>query len=136
MMAPFVYEEARANAPLHAQLVRYDLTAPQADTSSIRATGRVLRIFRNQGGLLHLGWKISFFIPTNGGEEAPMLDGTIRLNPGYLYQSRFWEGFFEFWNGEFHLVHSQIAPIRRPTWRPVCSPDVKGFLFEGNCREK
>jgi hypothetical protein len=136
MMAPFVYEEARANAPLHAQLVRYDPTAPQADTSSIHATGRVLRIFRNQGRPLYLGRKISFFIPTSGGEGAPMLDGTIRLKPAYLYQSRFWEGFFEFWDGEFHLVRSQIAPIRRPTWRSVCSPDAKRFLVEGNCREK
>ena len=62
-----------------------------------------------------------------------MLSGTIHLNSDYLYRSRFWEGFFEFWNGEFYLVHSQIAPIRRPTRRPVCGPDAKGFLFLGNC---
>ncbi|HZQ39582.1 MAG TPA: hypothetical protein VFA87_02275 [Rhizomicrobium sp.] len=132
MMAPFIYEEARANAPLHAQLFRYPLAEVPAGATSIRATGRVLRIFRNQTGSLHLGQKISFSIPIINRSGPPAPDGTIRHDPHRLAQARFWEVFLEYWEGEFGLVRSQLAPIRYPSWRPVCGPDIKGFLCEGN----
>ncbi len=133
MMAPFVYEEARANAPLHAQLCCYRLAPPAADATSIRVTGRVVRIFRNGGKSLHLGQKIGFHISVIGPSgSAPPLNGTIRHDRDRIGRARFFEVFLNYWDGEFHLIHSQIAPIRFPTWRPVCGPETKGFLCEGH----
>jgi hypothetical protein len=133
MMAPFVYEEARANAPLHAQLCRCRLTPLAADATSVRVTGRVLRIFRNRGGSLYLGQKINFYIPVTGPADlAPQLDGTIRHHRDRIGRARFLEAFLDYWDGEFHLVHSQVAPIRCPTWRPICGPDTNGFLCKGH----
>jgi len=39
--------------------------------------------------------------------------------------------FLESWNGEIHLVRSQVIAIRHPTLHPVCGPDAKGFICEG-----
>jgi hypothetical protein len=129
MMAPSVYEEARANAPLHIQLRRSRMAPPPTDATSVRVTGRVLRIFRNRGGPLHFGQKIRFFIPIiNSARSAPpVLDGTIRHAWDRIGPARYLETFLEFWDDEFHLVRSQVAPIRCPTWRPVCGPETKGF---------
>jgi len=49
MMAPFVYEKARANAALHIQLRRCRIAPQPADATSVCVTGWVLRIFRNRG---------------------------------------------------------------------------------------
>ena len=136
MMAPFVYEQARANAPLHVQLYRYDMTRVPDNATCLRATCRVLRIFRNQGGSLHFGQKIGFTIPIINRGGSPVLDGTIRLDWFHLFQARFWEAFLEYWDGGFHLVHSQIAPIQRPGWHPICGPETKGFLCPGNFQSK
>ena len=133
MMAPFVYEEARADAPLHAQLCHCRPARLPADATCIRATGRVLRIFRNRGASLHLGQKISFCIPVIGpAGSAPALDGTIRHDRYRIGRARFLEAFLDYWDSEFHLIHSQVAPIRYPTKRPVCRPETKGFLCEGH----
>lgn len=136
MMAPFVYEQARANAPFHVQLCRCYRVGLPDDTASLRVTCRVLRIFRNGGGSLHFGQRVSFTIPLINRAGRPLLDGVIRLDPDYLFQARFWEAFLDGWDGEFHLVRSQIAPIRWPTWEPVCGPEIEGFLCRGNFRSK
>jgi hypothetical protein len=138
MMAPFVYEEARANAPLHIQLHCRRRAPPPTDATSVRMTGRVLRIFRNRGGPLHFGQKISFLVPIKNSTSSapPVLDGTIRHAWDRIGSARYLEAFVELWEGKFHLVRSQVAPIRRPTWRPICGPETKGFLCEGNLWER
>jgi len=138
MMAPFVYEKARANAALHIQLRRCRIAPQPADATSVCVTGWVLRIFRNRGGPLHFGQKISFFVPiiNSVGSAPPTLDGTIRHAWDRIGPARYLEAFLEFWDDEFHLVRSQVAPIRRPTWRPVCGPETKGFLCKGNLWER
>lgn len=133
MMAPLIYEQARAEAPFHVQIWCGRLEPPSKSGRTIRVTGRIVRIFRNTDRSLHWGQRVSFMIPIiNAGSDAPTLDGTIRHAWETVGPARYLEAFLESWEGEIHLVRSQLAPIRHPTRRPVCAPDVKGFLFEGN----
>jgi len=138
MMAPFVYEQARADAPFHVQLWRGRIEPQPANATSIIVTGRIVRLFRNKGRALHWGQKVSFAIPivNPAGSGTPALDGTIRHAWESVGPARCLEAFLESWNGEIYLVRSQVAAIRRPTWRPVCKPGAKGFLFEGNVRRR
>jgi hypothetical protein len=47
-------------------------------------------------------------------------------------RARWLEVFLESWNGEIHLMRSQVIAIRHLTVRPVCGPDAKGFICPGN----
>ena len=132
MMAPEVYERARADAPMHVQIWRPSVESSPRDASYVRINGRVVRIFRNQGGVLQWGQKISFPVSIVDRNAIPMPSGEIRHAWERIGPARFLEAFLEAWEGEIHLVHSQVAPIRHPTWRPVCGPDEKGFLCRGN----
>jgi hypothetical protein len=81
MMAPFVYEQARANAPFHVQIWRGRVESPpNKEGSSIRVIGRIVRIFRNSDPSQHWGQRVSFSVPIIGraGSANPTLDGTIR----------------------------------------------------------
>jgi hypothetical protein len=131
MMAPEIYQQARARAPMHLQLCR---TGSPARARAGWIDGRVVRIFRDQEHQLRWGQRISLSVPVierNSGEPiAP--SGTIYLDGDYLGAARWFEAFVQFWDGQYQLVHSQICPIRRPTRAPVCGPDQKGFLCEGN----
>ncbi|MCL2453245.1 MAG: hypothetical protein FWD08_06320, partial [Alphaproteobacteria bacterium] len=133
-----VYEQARADAPFHVQLWRGRIEPQPANATSIIVTGRIVRLFRNKGRALHWGQKVSFTIPIVNpeGSDTPVLDGTIRHAWESIGPARCLEAFLESWNGEINLVRSQVAAIRRPTWRPVCKPGAKGFLFEGNVRRR
>jgi hypothetical protein len=134
MMAPHVYEQARANASIHVQIWRSCIDSSPRNTDSLRINGRVIRIFRNRGRVLHWGQKVSFTIPIINPIEAstPMLSGDIHHAWERIGPARYLEAFLESWKGEIHLVRSQVAPIRRPTLHPVCGPTVKGFVCQGN----
>ena len=130
-MAPEVYQQARANAPMHVQLWH---TSRRTLGRSGRIEGRVVRVFRDQDHRLHWGKRVSFSVPMSDrhSSEPPTPSGTIYLDPEWLCRTRWLEAFLEYWDGEFQLVHSQVCPIRRPTRVPVCGVDVKGFVCEGN----
>lgn len=134
MMSPEVYEEARANAPMHVQLLRIDGTHRSGHTSSARISGRIVRIFRDQDRALHLGQRLSFDVPViDRSRSGPLTpSGTIYHDGERLGRARWLEAFLESWHGEIQLVHSQVLAIRHPTLRPVCGPEVKGFLCPGN----
>ena len=51
---------------------------------------------------------------------------------GSMGRARWLEVFLESWNGEIHLMRSQVIAIRHLTVRPVCGPDAKGFICPGN----
>ena len=129
MMAPEVYERSRADAPIHVQIRRSDFGRARPG----RVEGRVLRIFRDSQYRLHWGQRIAFSVPViehTGG--APMPSGDIHLDWDRLNAARWVEAFLEAWDGNIHLVRSQIAPIRGPTLKPVCGPGFKGFTYPGN----
>jgi hypothetical protein len=133
MMAPEVYERARADAPLHIQVWRARTQSSPPSVDVVRINGRVVRIFRNHGGVLRWGQKITFTVPIIGPNRGPpMPSGNIRHAWERIGPSRYLEAFLEAWDGELHLVRSQVAPIRRPSLRPVCGPSVKGFVCPGN----
>ena len=60
-----------------------------------------------------------------------MPSGTIHFDWERMGRARWFEAFLERWQGEILLVRSQIVAIRGPTRRPVCGPEVKGFVCEG-----
>ncbi|MGH7584119.1 MAG: hypothetical protein ACREL5_12920 [Gemmatimonadales bacterium] len=131
MMAPEVYQEARAGAPMHVQIWR---TGSPDATRAGRIDGRVVRIFRDHDRQLRWGQRIAFHVPVidRASRDAPTAGGTIYLDGDHLVRTRWFEAFLASWDGVIHLVHSQICPIRHPTRRPVCGADAKGFLCEGN----
>jgi len=132
MMAPFVYERARAEASMHVQIWRPHPASSFRAGPVGRIDGRVVRIFRDRGSALHWGQRVSFMVPTIDRKASPSPSGVIRHAWDRIGPARFLEAFLEAWEGQIRLVHSQVAPIRRPTVRPICSPDQAGFLFDGN----
>jgi hypothetical protein len=133
MMAPWVYQEVRAEAAIHIQLFREAGGPPVGAETSVRILGRIARIFRDDTAALRPGQKIAFTVPViNPFAKAGCSPGsTIYHNWERLSRTRWLEGFFE-WDGELHLVHSQLAPILEPTEEPVCRPEEEGFLCAGN----
>jgi hypothetical protein len=134
MMAPFVYEEARADAPIHVQIRLFGTADRPRDAGSVRVHGRVARIFRDRDHVLRWGQRVSFTISVINRERsgAPELSGTIHHDWERMGRARWLEAFLQPWNGELHLVRDQVLAIRHPTRRPVCGPDAKGFICEGN----
>jgi hypothetical protein len=135
MMAPEVYEEARAEAPLHVQIWRPRVQSSPPSINVVRINGRVVRIFRNHGGVLRWGQRVTFIVSVtspNAEPRRPMPSGEIHHAWERIGPSRYLEVFLEAWDGEIHLVRSQIAPIRRPSLHPICGPEVKGFVCPGN----
>jgi hypothetical protein len=133
MMPPWVYQHARAEASVHIQL-RCEAVGPLVGTASIvRIRGRIERIFRDHSATLCRGQRIAFTVPVSNpfAEVDRTPSGAIYHNWDRLCRARCLEGFFE-WDGELHLVHSQIAPILEPTAEPVCRPEEEGFLCAGN----
>jgi hypothetical protein len=133
MMAPWVYQQARAEAAIHIQLQRKAGGPPVGGQTSVRIFGRIERIFRDGSRALRLGQEIAFTVPViNSFAESEGSPGsTIYHSWERLGRTRWLEGFFE-WDGELHLVHSQVAPILGPTEEPVCRPEETGFLCDGN----
>jgi hypothetical protein len=134
MMAPQVYEEARANAPIHVQLWQFRGQARTPDEGSVLAVGWVVRVFRDDDRALFLGKRIRFRVPVihPSGPNGPELSGTIHHDWDRLGRAHWLEAFMETEDGKLELVRSQIAAIRHPTLRPVCGPDQQGFLCVGN----
>jgi hypothetical protein len=135
MMAPEVYERARADAPIHVQVWRPRVETSPPRANHVRIDGRVVRLFRNHGGVLHWGQRVSFSVSVrspNAPPEAPMLGGEIRHAWERIGPARYLEAFLQSWDGKIELVHSQVAPIRHPTLRPVCDHTVHGFVCPGN----
>lgn len=133
-MSPEVYQQARANAPMHVQLLRGGVRGQRDQRGgSVRVHGWVVRIFRDRDRALHFLQPISFsisIIPSRR-EEPPMPSGQIRHDWGYLGRARFLEAFLEESEGGLHLVLSQVLALRYPTVRPVCLPGAEAFLCEG-----
>ncbi len=132
MMSPQVYADARAEAPIHVQLMRGGVRRQRQESGSVRVHGRVVRIFRDRERAVHLGQRLSFLIQIIDPDAVPMPSGEIRHDWDYLGRARFIEAFLTSWQGEIHLVRSQVLGIRYPTLRPVCPPDAPGFLCPGN----
>jgi len=118
MMAPHVYEDARANAPIHVQLWQAGGAHARRDGASVRTHARVVRIFRDREHVLHWGQRISFHVPVMSSNRS---DG-----PALAFMDSF--------SGDIELVRSQVVAIRHPTLHPVVGPDAKGFLPPGNLR--
>jgi hypothetical protein len=133
MMAPHVYEEARATAPIHVQLWQARARS-KPDGGSVLLVARVVRVFRDRDHAVHLGKRVAFHVPIihRSGPDGPSLGGTIYHDWDRLALAHWLEAFMESADGKVELVLSQIAAIRHPTRRPVCGPDQKGFLCEGN----
>ncbi len=133
MMPPWVYQYARAEASVHVQL-RCEAVGPLVGPERImRIRGQIERIFRDRTGTLRCGQRIAFTVPVSNpfAEADQTPSGTIYHNPDRLCRARWLEGFFE-WDGELHLIHSQITPILGPTGEPVCRPEDESFLCAGN----
>jgi hypothetical protein len=137
MKPPWAYEEARRNAPIHAQFmaIRWGRSTPLRPG---QITGRAVRIFRDDPHALHFGKRITFYVPIIIPREAGsvMPGGTIYHDWERINSAKWLEAFLYTSENGFHLVESQIAPIRRPTLRPVCGPDTKGFCCEGNVGQR
>ena len=133
MMAPEVYERARADAAMHVQLLRVGALERPGHEASARVHGRVVRVFRDRDRRLHWAKGIAFDVSIIDRSRSgpPELSGRIYHDGDRLARARWLEVFLDYDQGEFRLVRSQLVVIRRPTWEPVCGPEAKGFLGEG-----
>lgn len=133
-MAPEVYEQARAEASIHAQIWRPKIGSRNACGGLLRIEGRIVRVFRDRQRALRFGQRVSFWVPIMASTKSdpPELSGEIRHAWESIAPARFVEAFMEWWDDEFVLVRSQIAAIRRPTYAPICDAAQKGFLCQGN----
>jgi hypothetical protein len=136
MMSPQVYEDARARAPMHVQLIRVGTLQRPEYSGCVRIRGRIVRIFRDREHQLHWGQRVSLCVSVidRSRSEPPTLSGTIYHDGERLGRARWLEAFLESWHGEIQLVRSQLIVIRHPTLQPVCGPDAKGFLPIGDRR--
>ena len=130
MMAPYVYEAARRKAPIHIQM---SLGSWNIRDDHARISGRVVTIFRGRfQGIWHAR-KIELWVPVISDTDDRCLSGKISHDWSRFADARWVECFLERGrDGAFELILSQIAPIRRPTWRPVCHDGIKGFICPGN----
>lgn len=136
MMAPHVYEDARANAPIHVQLWQVGGAHARREGASVRTHARVVRIFRDREHVLHWGQRISFQVPVMSANrsDGPELSGTIYHDWSEMGRVHWLEAFMESFSGDIELVRSQVVAIRHPTLHPVVGRDAKGFLPPGNLR--
>jgi hypothetical protein len=126
MKPPWAYREARRRAPIHAQMY----VSRPASNAPGKIAGRIVRIFRDKTGTLYPGKHVQFFIPVMDDEPGPISPGGTIYHDWDRFASARWVEMFLEPNGPgYHLVDSQIAPIRRPTFRPICGPEVEGFCF-------
>jgi len=130
MMPPWAFKAARDQASMHLQVLALNSRA-ERQAGKIRA--RVVRAFRDQENNVYPGKMVEFDVPVIAPSPGlPEPGGPIELHGSNLAASRWLEGFFDHYEGKLHLVRSQIAPIRRPSWRPVYPPEFEGFVFPGN----
>jgi hypothetical protein len=134
MMGPYVYEEARASAPMHVQILRTGSARRERGSASVRLRGRIVRVFRDRERALHWLQHVEFTVPVIDRERtsSPELSGTIFHDWEWMGRARWFEVFLESWQGELQLVRSQVCAIRGPTRLPVCGPEAKGFICPGN----
>ncbi len=134
MMAPEIYQQARADAPIHVQLWQFRGNERGRGEGSVLATAWVVRIFRDRDRALYLGKRVTFRVPVihRSGPNGPELSGTIYHDWDRMGRAHWLEAFMESVDGDLELVRSQVAAIRRPTLRPVCGPDETGYLCTGN----
>lgn len=131
MMPPWAFKAARDEASMHIQ-VRALNNSAERQAGKVRT--RVVRVFRDKRNDVYLGKLLEFRVPVISPSccSLAQLGGPIELHGTNLAASRWLEGFFELSEGKLHLVRSQIAPIRRPTLRPVYPLEIEGFVFPGN----
>jgi hypothetical protein len=135
MMSPRAYEDARRLAPVHAQVWVGGARPSERDPASVKVRGRVVRVFRDETHRLRFGERVSFSVPLMGAPGGPrMASAEIRHSWAHLGASAWWEVFLRPVADGFELALSQVAPIRRPTWRPVCGPQVEGVCCPGNLK--
>jgi hypothetical protein len=134
MMGPYVYEEARAEAPIHVQIWCARRARRDVGEASVRVHGWIVRVFRDRERQVRWGRRVSFTVPVINRERtgSPELSGTIFHDWERMGRARWLEAFLECWEGDMQLVRSQVLAIRHPTRHPVCGPDVKGFICPGN----
>ncbi len=130
MMSPEIYDDARRNAAVHAQIRVLGLSG-EAGVVSVK--GWVVRVFRNTSGTSQLGAIILFNVHVQVDRSVrPALSGTIFYDRAMLKAARWLEVFLQSERDGLALARSQLVPIRRPTWRPVCRTEEPGFC----CRPK
>jgi hypothetical protein len=129
MMPPYVYEQARRNAPIHLQ-IRVSKTWPVGETT-LCMQGRIVRIFRGWRQRIWPGMRIEIRIKVIPlvAESQPELGGTIYHARERFECARWIECFLERGeDGRLELILSQIRSIPGPSRVPFCGPDIQGFV--------
>jgi len=131
-IAPQHWAQARTDAPIHLQ-IRLDERPGPARPSS-KATGPVVRIFRDDSGHLHLGDVISFAVnwsdssaPSDSG--GPVLVGrqNITVDLAWLNAARFLEVYLADGPQGYEVVWDQVTPLSAATKQPVNPPTGDGY---------
>jgi hypothetical protein len=139
-IAPFYWERARAEAPIHLQLRLTERPGPRRDQSIVG--GKIVTIFRDDTHCLKRGARISFRIDWYDGsaprdEDAVPMPGRQRLalDIAWLkaaqcleaYLAPAWKDGREDPDGGHELVRDQATALAEATAVPVNPVEGKGY---------
>lgn len=135
LMAPKVYEDARKQAPIHAQIGVGALTTSQPSAAKApglgycHISGPVLRIFRDDTHTLSQGETIGFDVACR---LSPMAHPDPGVDPwqdlSTLKIAKVMEVYAQR-NGEnLAIVHAQVTPLAVGTDTPACPDDTRGII--------
>lgn len=123
MMAPEVYQEARAEAPYHVQVAIDDVSVPDETPDDCTVRGKVVRIFRDAPGKLMDGASLTFPIACIRDGDSPFVGGTIWTQVEDLSRARFIEVYLVDRDGGLDTALWQSRIIEEPTDTPQLPVD-------------
>ena len=117
-LPPWVYQEARAKAPLHVQIDIAKVSLPASTPGTCTVSGKVLRIFRDTPGTLSTGRVIEFPVACSRAGEMVPVGGTIWQDADTLAAARFIEVYLDIVDSRYVPALDQARIIDAPSEEP------------------
>ncbi len=128
-LPPYVYEEARRNAPYHLQVAISDVAPPAETPGYCRVTGKIVTLFRDRTGKFALGQTIEFLLACMRKSDEPLIGGTIYTYLDSLAQAKYIEAYLTEQDRRLEVARSQSLIIEAPSSAPLL-PVVQGHRSE------
>ena len=118
VMPPWVYQEARAQAPYHIQVAIDDVTVPAKTPGDCQVSGKVVEIFRDTSGKLSNDQSIVFPVACIDSDDRAFPGGTIWTNVDKLKNAHFIEVYLVDTDNGFDTAKWQSRIIDKPSPEP------------------
>lgn len=128
-LPPYVYEEARRNAPYHVQVALSNVAAPAQTPGYCRVTGKIVTLFRDTTGKLSIGQPIEFLMACMKETDEHIIGGTIYTYLNRLTAAKYLEAYLVEHDSALEVARSQSLIIEAPSSTPQL-PVVQGNLSQ------